>query len=77
METITILLGGFLDLELECFYTYEPAVPEDDINPPELAVVELEKVYLHNAPLELYTHLSSKQWREIEQRIYDKRESEL
>jgi hypothetical protein len=77
METTTITLGGFLDLELECLYTYEPAVQGDEINPPEAAVVHLEQVKLGNGTLELLRHLSSRQWQEIEQRIYDERESEL
>jgi hypothetical protein len=71
---ITIPLGGFLDLELECSYYYEPSVPATDIEPPEQAVVQLEEVKLGNGTLELLRHLSSRQWQEIEQRIYEERE---
>jgi hypothetical protein len=77
MENIKIPLGGFLDLELDCLYTYESAVQGDEVNPPELATVCLEQVKLGNGILELLRHLSSRQWQEIEQRIYDGREREL
>jgi hypothetical protein len=77
MDTITIPLEGFLGLELECFYYYEPAVQGDEINPPEPATLQLEQVKLGNGTLEFLRHLSSRQWQEIEQRIYDERGSEL
>jgi hypothetical protein len=52
------------------------SVPEDDINPPEPATVQIERVKLGNGTLELMRHLSSRQWQEIEQRIYDEKEED-
>lgn len=75
-EVITIPLDDFLGLELECFYDYEPAVPEDDINPPEQAVVELQEVYLGDAVLKYDFHLNHKQWVRLEQEIYNRLEQE-
>lgn len=76
MHKITIPLDDFLDLELECHYYYEPPVPEDDINPPEQAVVELQEVYLGDAVLKYDLHLTDKQWSKLEQEIYDRIEQE-
>lgn len=67
-----IPLEDFLGLELECIYDYEPTVPEDDINPPEQAVVELQEVWLGDAVLKYDFHLTDKQWSKLEQEIYDR-----
>ena len=75
-EVMTIPLDDFLGLELECFYDYEPPVPEDDINPEELAVVELQEVWLGDAVLKYDFHLTDKQWSRLEQEIYDRIEEE-
>jgi hypothetical protein len=77
MELMLIELEDFLGLELQCYYNYEPAVPEDGINPPEQAVVQLEKVYLGVAKVEIDNHLSIEQWKRLEQEIYDRIEKQL
>lgn len=71
-DVMTIPLDDFLGLELECFYDYEPPVPEDDISPSEQAVVSLERVYLGLAQLEVGVHLSVDRWKRLEQEIYDR-----
>lgn len=71
MDSMKYELEGHLNLVLECFYNYEPEVPEDDINPREEASVTLERVYLGEAPLELYSHLTPEQWMDIEQYILE------
>ena len=70
-ECIKYPLDGHLSLELECFYTYEPEVPECGLNPRENASVELDHVYLGEAPLEYNLHLTPKQWMDIEQYILE------
>jgi hypothetical protein len=77
MENMKVPLEGFLNLELDCFYEYEPEVQGDDINPPEQAIVELACVYLGDGQLKLDLHLTTKQWQEIEQYIYEQHEMEL
>lgn len=77
IHTMTIPLEDFLGLELECFYDFEPTVPVDEINPPEQAVVSLERVYLGIAQLEIGIHLSVDQWKRLKQEIYDRLEKQL
>jgi hypothetical protein len=77
MKLMLIDLEDFLGLELQCYYNYEPTIPEDDINPPEQAVVQLEKVYLGVAKVEIGNHLSIDQWKRLEQEIYDRIEKQL
>jgi hypothetical protein len=77
MENMKIPLGGLLDLELDCFYEYEPEVPASLLNPREEVCVALSSVYLGDAPLKYDFHLTSKQWKEIEQYIYEQHEREL
>jgi hypothetical protein len=77
MELMLIELEDFLGLELQCYYSYEPAVPEDDINPPEQAVVQLEKVYLGVVQVQPDKHLKPEQWKRLEQEIYDRIEKQI
>jgi len=77
MHLMLIELEDFLGLELQCYYNYEPAVPEDGVNPPEQAVVTLEMVYLGVAKVEIDIHLSIDQWKRLEQEIYDRIEKEI
>lgn len=74
LDEIKFPLEGYLGLELDCFYTYEAEVPECGLNPREEAYVELDCVYLGDAPLKYDFHLTPKQWAEIEQWIYNQRE---
>lgn len=73
IECIYYPLEGHLNLVLQCFYTYEEEVPESIINPKEEACVELERVYLGKDKLICGLHLTSDQWLEIEQWIFEQR----
>jgi hypothetical protein len=77
MEVIIVETGGILDLHFTCYYTYNPAVPEDDINPPDAASVELERVSLRLHQLWEHTHLSTEEWKTLEQHILEQHESNI
>lgn len=71
MENIKIPLNCQFNLELDCFFEYEPEVPSDKINPPEPATVELLHVYLGDSVLKYNLHLTHEQWTDIEQHILE------
>ena len=73
MDNIKYPLEGQLGLVLDCFYTYEPEVPANLLNPREEAYVELDCVYLGDAPLKYDFHLTPHQWRGIEQWILEQK----
>lgn len=69
---MTIPLEDILGLGLECTYYYEPPVPEDDINPPEQAVVELVEVHIGDSHSLYPLRLSREKMLKLEQEIYDR-----
>ena len=73
MDSIKYPLEGHLGLVLDCFYTYEPEVPESALSPQENASVELDCVYLGDGQLKWDLHLTHQQWLDIEQWILEQR----
>lgn len=73
MDNIKYSLEGQLGLVLDCFYKYEPEVAECGLNPREEVCVELDCVYLGDAPLKYDFHLTPHQWRDIEQWIFEQK----